>query len=88
MQGRKLPMDSGSSARLRMYVLDFEFAEILSSCGYSAQNKGPGQEGAPLILTSLTRGFWTKMSTPYKFQLWNGYPPPASLNLGWNLPTA
>lgn len=58
-------MGSGSLARLRVYVLDFEFADMLSSSGYSAQNKGPGQEGAPLILTSLTRGFWAKMSTPY-----------------------
>lgn len=47
----------------------------------SAQNKGPGQEGAPPILTSLTKGFWAKMSTPYLVQLWNVYP------LGWSLGT-
>jgi hypothetical protein len=57
-------MGSGSSAKLRVCILDFRFAEMLSS-GCSAQNKGPGQEGTPPILTSLTRGFWAKMSTPY-----------------------
>lgn len=78
-------MGSGSSARLSVY-LDFEFADMLSSSGYSAQNKGPGQEGAPLILTSLSRGFWAKILLGPALERVS--PPPASLNLGWSLRTA